>query len=281
MRRILYCLAIIGFLVTACHNKVENEKFLKDHLPFKPGAAISYKWLTTSKEYQNVMVNNFSSVTFTNELKMKWIHPEENRWDFSIADSMIKFAQHNNLQVHGHTLAWHYSTPQWLAKYDGDSSKLEEIIKNHIFKVVPRYKKKVISWDVVNEAISDHPDEFYRNTIWYRNLGGDYIARVFHYAHEADPDALLFYNEYGTERDTAKFRKTLQLVNELLAKGVPIHGIGFQLHTQIGWPPVSLIDSLITEAVKTDLLIHFSEVDVSVNGLTTEIGYLKSFEEDM
>jgi endo-1,4-beta-xylanase len=248
---------------------------------FKLGAAISPEWLSKSEEYKNTVANYFQSVTFTNQLKMKHLQKREGEFDFAKVDSMFVFANTHNIQVHGHTLVWHYGTPNWVNQYDGDSAKLESIMKQHIYNVVTHCKGKVVSWDVVNEAVSDTTENYLRKTIWYRNLGEGFIERAFRYAHEADPDAILFYNEYGTERDTLKFSKTMNLIRKLQNRGTPIHGVGFQMHTQIGWPPISLIDSLVKVAASTGLMIHFSEVDVSVNGLTTENGYLNSFEEDI
>jgi endo-1,4-beta-xylanase len=271
---------LLYLMMTGCTRNFGHHDD-KINKPFKLGAAISWGFLKNSEEYRNTVKDNFQSVTFTNEMKMKHLQKTEGIWDFSRVDSMINFALENDLQVHGHTLVWHYGNPPWVDKYSGDSARLEEIMKQHIRKVVTHCKGRVVSWDVVNEAISDTTENYYRKTIWYRNLGEGFIERAFRYAHEADPQAKLFYNEYGTERDTLKFSKTIEMVRRLQEKGVPIHGIGFQMHTQVGWPPVSLVDSVVKEAVATGLLIHFSEVDVSVNGLTTKIGYLTSFENDM
>lgn len=278
---ILSFCGVLCFLVFGACNVKKPDMTDEKQPGFKLGAAISWGYLKNSEEYQNTVKENFQSVTFTNELKMKYLQKAEGEWDFSRVDSMIDFALEHHIQVHGHTLVWHYGNPPWVEKYDGDSAHLEDIMKQHIFKVVNHCKGRVVSWDVVNEAISDTAENYFRKTIWYRNLGEGFIERAFRYAHEADPQALLFYNEYGIERDTLKFSKTIQMVRRLQEKGVPIHGIGFQMHTQVGWPPISLVDSTVKVAAATGLLIHFSEVDVSVNGITTQKGYLTSFEKDM
>jgi endo-1,4-beta-xylanase len=279
--KIRVILAIILAGSMACCFKPSAKIDHRENGKIKLGAAISYSLLESNAQYRNTIIQNFQSVSFTNELKMKNVQREEGVWDFSRVDSMLHFARNNNLQVHGHTLVWHHSVPDWLGNYSGDSAKLEEIMKQHIFQVISHCKGKVVSWDVVNEAISDTSGNYFRGTIWSRNLGEGFIERAFHYAHEADPDALLFYNEYGTEQDTLKFSKTMRMIKNLQQRGVPVHGIGFQMHTQLGWPPVELIDSLVKVAASTGLLIHFSEVDVSVNGLFNSTGYLTSLEDDM
>jgi endo-1,4-beta-xylanase len=143
------------------------------------------------------------------------------------------------MKMRGHTLCWHNQTPAWMfvdAKGDTVSKEaLLQRLKDHITTVVSRYKGKIYAWDVVNEVISDKADEFYRQSAWYKICGEEYIAAAFRYAHEADPQALLFYNDYN-EIDSTKREKIFKMVNELKAADVPIHGIGLQGHWAVNEP---------------------------------------------
>ncbi|HET9053793.1 MAG TPA: endo-1,4-beta-xylanase, partial [Cyclobacteriaceae bacterium] len=151
---------------------------------------------------------------------------------------------------------------------DADSNTVRKEVllqrmKEHITTVVSRYKGRIYAWDVVNEAISDKPGEFYRDSPWYKICGEEYIAKAFEYAHEADPDALLFYNDYN-EINPVKREKIFNLVNNLKNAGVPIHGIGLQGHWAIQEPTLEQLDSTLTRFAETGLQLHITELDVSV-----------------
>jgi len=135
-------------------------------------------------------------------------------------------------------------------------------MKTHIQTVVSHFKGKVGSWDVVNEAFED--DGTLRKSIWWQKLGPDYIARCFQYAHEADPDALLFYNDYGQEYSPAKRTAIVNMVNDLKSRGIPIHGIGLQVHTRYNMSTANLA-AAISSAAQTGLKVHIAELDIAVN----------------
>ena len=162
-------------------------------------------------------------------MKMGPVHPEENRYFWRDADSIVAFAQLYGLRVRGHNLCWHNQTPDWMFKdKDGKTVSKEVLLqrlKDHIMAVVSRYKGKLYAWDVVNEAISDKPDEYLRNSDWLKICGEEYIAKAFEYAHEADPNAILFYNDYN-EINPVKGEKIYRLVKGLKDAGVPIGGVG-------------------------------------------------------
>ncbi len=145
--------------------------------------------------------------------------------------------------------------------FTGDAKAWEDMLKNHIQTVVKHYKGQVAGWDVVNESFLD--DGSLRPTIWSKNIP-DYIAKSFQWAHEADPEALLFYNDYGQDGNPKKMQAILDMVRELQARHIPIHGLGLQMHINI-LAKNEDIRQVIEQSTATGLAIHFSELDVAVN----------------
>ena len=175
----------------------DSSKGLKDYYAnyFPIGVAVSPRALKTDEA--TLIIRQFNSLTPENAMKMGPIHPKENEYYWKDADSIVAFAQRNGMRVRGHNLCWHNQTPSWLfVDEKGDTvskAVLLQRLKAHITTVVNRYKGKVYAWDVVNEAISDKPDEYLRPSPWLKICGEEYIAKAFEYAHEADPNAVLFY----------------------------------------------------------------------------------------
>jgi endo-1,4-beta-xylanase len=200
-------------------------------------------------------------------MKMGPIHPQENTFNWTDADKIVNFAVAHGMKVRGHTLCWHSQTPSWMFKNpDGTTvSKdvLLERLKNHITQVVTRYKGKVYAWDVVNEAIDDNNSKVYRESQWYKICGEEYIEKAFRWAHEADPDAILFYNDYSTE-NAGKRDRIYTFLKNLIDAGVPVHGIGLQGHWSIGWPSEKELRDAIQKYASLGLKIHVTELDVSV-----------------
>lgn len=234
---------------------------LKD-MPFKFGAAVSAGLLRSNASYKALVVKEFSSLTAENAMKFATVHPSENTYNWTDADEIVALAQANGKRIHGHTLNWYKSLPAWVTNFSGDTQAWENLLKTHIQTVVAHFKGKVSSWDVVNEAFED--DGAYRNSIWVQKLGTDYIARAFQYANQADPNALLFYNDYGHEYSAAKRTAILNLVTNLKSRGIPIHGMGLQMHTRYNQTDAN-ITSAITTAAATGLMVHISELDVALN----------------
>ena len=153
--------------------------------------------------------------------------------------------------------------------FEGNKSKWEMMFKEHIQTICSHFKGSINSWDVVNEAFND--DGTLRNTIWKEKIGSSYIEKSFLYAHEVDPDVLLFYNDYDIALNETKRKSILSLLNNLRQRGVPIHGIGMQMHISILHPENKQIASAIKEISDNDYKIHLSEIDISVNPLNKEI----------
>jgi endo-1,4-beta-xylanase len=233
--------------------------------PFKFGAAISAGLLKSNASYRALVAREFSSITPENALKFGVVHPTQNTYSWADADTIIAFAQQYGKRIHGHTFIWHNNVPTWLANFVGDSAAWENVMKTHIQTVMTRYKGIVKSWDVVNEAVNE--DGTMRSTIWSQHLGAGYIARAFQYAHEADTAALLFYNDYNHESSSNSFAKlyTIQnLVNGLVANGIPINGVGMQMHVNKNTNNANIQRALDT-MFNTGLIVHISELDVAVN----------------
>jgi len=234
---------------------------LKDAFNFPVGAAINARLLGSRSIYKNTIAREFNSLTAENAMKFNALHPSEFEFRWKDADDIVSFAKENNMRVHGHTLLWPQKVPNWIKNYQGDQQAWKDLLKNHIYTVVKHFKGQVASWDVVNEAIAT--DGSLKKSIWLDKLGPDYIALAFQYAHEADPDALLFYNDYGHEFGGKKLQRILSMVADFKRRGVPIDGLGMQMHLV-----VRISDQKIQQAInavsKTGLLVHISELEISV-----------------
>src|SRR4030095_417977 len=215
----LLCLVLFTSRAYGQETKASERKGLKDYYKdfFFIGVAVTPRALRTDEA--QLILSQFNSMTAENAMKMGPIHPQENKYNWSAADSIATFAKANNLKLRGHTLCWHNQTPAWMF-IDSATGKqvtkevLLQRLKDHISTVVSRYKGIVYAWDVVNEAISDNKEEYLRNSAWYQICGEEYIAKAFQWAHEADPNALLFYNDYN-EIDPVKREKIIRLIKSL------------------------------------------------------------------
>jgi len=197
---------------------------------------------------------------------MKWetIQPGKDTFNFTDGDAVVEFAHDNGMQVRGHTLIWHQQLPPWLTSGTFTRDELLDIMHQHIQGVVGHYKGQILAWDVVNEAVSDSGGAL-RDSIWSRVIGPDYLDYAFRWAHEADPDALLFYNDYNGEGMGSKANAIYELVKGMKARGVPIDGVGLQMHISIGSPPVAaLVTKNIRRLGDLGLQVHITEMDVKI-----------------
>lgn len=234
---------------------------------FLVGAAVAIKPLRENPTYRNVLAREFNMLTPENVMKFEPIHPERDRYDFTAADTLVDFAQTHQMQVRGHTLVWHRQLPNWLTEREWTREELITILRQHINTVVGRYRDRLFAWDVVNEAISDADDAALRENIWLKTIGSDYIEMAFRWAHEADPKARLFYNDYNGEGLGKKSDEIYALAKDLRQRNVPINGVGLQMH-------VSLDNPASPEAVATNikrlgelgLEVQITEMDVRTYG---------------
>ncbi len=238
------------------------DTILYKMLPFPMGASLSPSLMRNNSKYNAVVTKEFNSITAENAMKFDALHPAQNTFSWTDADYLVSFAQANNKRVHGHTLNWYMALPGWVTNFVGDSIAWENLLKTHIQTVVSHFKGKVGSWDVVNEAFND--DGSLRNTIWVQKLGADYIARCFQYANQADPDAILFYNDYGHEYSAAKRTAIINMISSFKNRNIPIHGIGLQFHLTVTQGDAGIRDA-VNSAAATGLKVHISELDIRLN----------------
>jgi endo-1,4-beta-xylanase len=239
-----------------------NGKTLKGSFPFPIGTAVVKERLERTN-YTDILLRDFNSITSEANMVFKSVHPEENKWTFTKADAVVDFALKNKIRIHGQTLLYPKDSmmPAWVKNFKGDKEAWKKLMKTHIQTMVTRYKGKVLAWDVVNEAILDNGQ--LQDNIWRRNIGDGYLLVAFKYAHEADRNAKLFYNDYGQEYSTKKMARILQMVSDLKAAGVPIHGLSFQMHTVLR-VDVKTVQTMLAKASATGLQVYISELDISV-----------------
>lgn len=261
----------------------KEEKGLKDYYKdyFTVGVAVSPQALKGPEA--DLIVKHFNSITAENAMKMGPIHPEENRYNWQPADEIVDFAIKNGMKMRGHTLCWHNQTPNWLFKDEQGNDVTKEVLlkrlKDHITSVVARYKGKVYAWDVVNEVIDDNNNKYFRESPWYKICGEEFVAKAFQYAHEADPDALLFYNDYNTE-SPGKRERIYTMVKKLIEAKVPIHGVGLQGHWSIYEPTGAAIKESIEKFASLGMIVQVTELDVSVYQSEHERRDKKEGEDD-
>ncbi len=236
---------------------------LKDKATFPIGTAVQAYRLPQAS-YADLMKKEFNSLTAEYEMKQNIVHTGAGTYNWAPSDAIVNFGVNNGIRVHGHALVWHSAIPAWLDSFGGTNAEFDSLMKSYIQAFVGRYKGKVASWDVVNEAFDDGTGA-YRNTLFFQKMGPDYLAKCFQWAHEADPDAKLFYNDYGAEYDAPKRAAIVAMIEGLQSRGVPIHGFGFQMHISYNWPSISTLTTAVNELEATGLLIHFSELDIRVN----------------
>ncbi|OAV44104.1 endo-1,4-beta-xylanase [Lewinella sp. 4G2] len=235
---------------------------------FPIGGAINIRKVMRDSQLRAIVQTEFNSITSTNDMKMYRIAGDPGPLDFSRADSVVAFAKANDLRVFGHALVWHYALPDHIANLS--AKEMGPFLDEYVTTVVTRYKDDIDGWDVVNEVLDTKGGEM-RNSPFHQKMGREYIDIAFRAARKADPDAKLFINDFGTERDTAKLSGLLQLVADLQDDQVPIDGIGFQWHLQMR-DDTAVIRNNLRRAVATGLLIHVSELDLIFNTHNDERG---------
>jgi endo-1,4-beta-xylanase len=233
------------------------------------GVALARQRLTDD-DYAAVAARDFNLVTAENEMKWDATEPNDDRYTFGFGDAIAQFARDNDMLVKGHTLVWHSQLPSWVDRLEGGDA-VREAMQDHIESVMAHYRDEfpgtVVVWDVVNEAIDSREDRaFYRDSVFHRELGEGFIAEAFEMAEAVDPDALLFYNDFGIESLGTKSQATFEMISELVESGVPIDGVGFQMHT-IGidaGPSVEDFRRNIQRYVDLGLFVSISEMDVNL-----------------
>jgi len=244
-------------------NPVLKDVF-KDY--FMIGAALNQAQSSGKDMFSvNLVKKHFNTVTPENILKWESVHPEPEKYNFEPADIFVDFGKKNNLFIVGHTLIWHNQTPKRVFEDEQgnpvDRETLLNRMRSHIHTVIGRYKGRINGWDVVNEALDE--DGTLRQSQWLEIIGDDYLIKAFEFAHEADPDAELYYNDYSLENEP-KRNGAIKLIKKLLAEGVKIDGVGLQGHYKMDWPTTSQLDSTIKAFAALGIKIMITELDVDV-----------------
>lgn len=217
-------------------------------------------------QYSTVVSREFNYLTAEYQMKWNVIEPSQGSRNFSAGDAIVSYAAAQGMRVKGHTFIWHGATPSWVNALPSD--EVRAAVDQHIRAVAAHYRGRVHAWDVVNEAVADSGASL-RDTVFLQKLGPRYIADAFRTAREADPEALLFYNDYGGEGLNAKSDRIYALLQDLLSQGVPVHGVGLQMHISANSrPPDASIAANMQRLASLGLIVHISEMDVRINNVS-------------
>jgi len=212
-----------------------------------------------------IIVNHFNSITPENVLKWALVHPRPDTYSFDEPDAYVTFGEKHHMFIIGHTLVWHNQTPRWVFQDDQGNPVNRETLLNrlreHIHTVVGRYKGRIKGWDVVNEALNE--DGTLRQTPWLKIIGEDYLVKAFQFAHEADPNAQLYYNDYSLENE-AKRKGAVELIKKLKAGGASVYAVGLQGHDKMDWPTPEQQEATIAAFANLGIKVNITELDIDV-----------------
>ncbi|MGA8090273.1 MAG: endo-1,4-beta-xylanase [Terracidiphilus sp.] len=267
-RKQLGLAALAALIVTLTAATTQEPTSLKEAYKgaFVVGAAINAAQITGQDRRGDAIIGEqFDSISPENVLKWERVHPEPVTYAFDLPDQYVAFGEKHHMFIVGHCLVWHSQVPAWVFRDDKgnfvDRDTLLKRMHDHIQTVVGRYKGRIQSWDVVNEALNE--DGTLRQSPWLKIIGEDYIEKAFQYAHEADPQAQLTYNDYSLENE-AKRNGALALIKKLKAEGVPVTSVGIQGHDGLQWPSVENEDATISAFAKLGVKVVISELDIDV-----------------
>lgn len=261
---------LIAAFVAACGNQkatVVEEPSLKDAVgdKFLMGVALNVNQSSgVDTSSIKLVKQHFNSIVAENCMKCEVIHPEEDRYDFTLADQFVSFGEKNGMAVIGHCLIWHSQLAPWFCVDEKGNNVTPEVLKqrmkDHITTIVTRYKGRIKGWDVVDEAILE--DGSYRKSKFYEILGEEFIPLAFQYAHEADPDAELYYNDYAMNMP-GKREGVVKLVSSLKEKGIRIDAVGMQGHMGMDYPDINEFEQSIVAFAGTGVKVMVTEWDMS------------------
>lgn len=245
-----------------------QETTLKDAFKddFRIGCAINQSQFEGgSPQEAEIIKTQFNTISPENVLKWEAVHPSPDKFNFEDADQYVAFGEKNHMFIIGHNLIWHNQTPRWVFQDDQGNpisrDALIERMHKHIATVVGRYKGKIGGWDVVNEALNE--DGTLRDSSWRKIIGDDYLVLAYQFAHEADPDAQLYYNDYSLE-NLPKRKGAIALIKKLQAAGVKIDAIGLQEHDNMSWPSTNQVDETISAFSQLGIKVMATELDVDL-----------------
>lgn len=264
---VLTLLAGLAFSSFISKPTTAEDPSLKDVVgnKFLIGTALNtFQTSGRDKKATELVKKHFNAIVAENCMKSGVLHPEENRYDFRQADEFMKFGEDNGMVITGHCLIWHSQLPRWFC-VDADGKNvsgdvLKQRMKDHIYAVVGRYKGRIKGWDVVNEAIIE--DGSYRKSKFYEILGEEFIPLAFQYAHEADPNAELYYNDYNMNFPGRR-NTVVKMVNDMKKKGLRVDAIGMQGHVGMDYPDLKEFEESILAFASTGVKVMITEWDMS------------------
>lgn len=275
--------------ITACSQsqKVPNNESLKDAFngKFLMGVAINSNQVSGVDSIgQALILKQFNSIVAENCMKSETIHPQKDQFDFKLADEFVNFGVKHHLHIVGHTLIWHSQAPKWFFVDDNGNpvsrDTLIQRMKTHIFTVMQRYKGRIAGWDVVNEAIND--DGSWRESPFYKIIGKDYVKLAYQFAHEADPNTELYYNDYSMAK-SGKRASVMKMIKELKDQGIRVDAIGMQGHFTMDFPSVKDFEKSIVSFASLGCKVMITEMDYSVipfpsGSVTADVGFKAQYD---
>ena len=227
------------------------------------GTSVAANPLLGKNEYSTAVARDFNLIVPEVGLKFEIVHPEPDRYDFCQMDTILAFAEANGMRVRGHPLVWEQQLPPWVRELSLSQEQWKALLQDHVSRLVTRYRGEIEEWDVVNELFKE--EGTLKETIWYENVGPEYIELALRWAHDADPNARLFINEFATENLNSKSNALYALAQDLLARGVPLHGIGFQMHlTESNPPNPAQVADNFRRFGELGLEVQITELDVRI-----------------
>src|SRR5262249_36269273 len=260
------CLLALSLTIIA---EAQTLRDAADARGLRVGAAVNMTPFRNEAIYTQTLGREFNMLVAENAMKFDALHPAQNTFNFTDADALVAFAEANNMAVRGHNLVWHSQIPGWLTGGNFTRDQVIAIMRDHIMTVVGRYRGRIAAWDVVNEGVHDNNGQLRTYSFWHQKIGPEYIAMAFQFAHEADPDAKLYYNDYSAEGSGAKSDAVFNLVSGLVNQGAPINGVGWQMH-QVN--PFRIQQAHRTNAQRLGTLgleVSITEMDVRISLPTT------------
>ena len=271
MKKIQWFLTTIALLTVLMSCKTHKEEIVSASVvntlrniyedAFYIGTAINtFQIEEKDSVMARIVGNEFNSITAENIMKSALIHPQKDTFNFDLADRFVALGNKHDMFIHGHTLVWHSQLSPWFSTIE-DSIEFSEATENHIKTIVSRYKGKINSWDVVNEALNE--DGTLRNSIFLKKMGEDYLASAFRWTSEIDPSADLYYNDYNMT-NSEKRKGAITLVKAIQDKGIKIDGVGMQGHWHLDSPSIEEIEQSILDYSALGIKVAITELDVSV-----------------
>lgn len=257
-----YLFAVTTLLAVSCTLQKETAS-LKDVYKndFYIGTALSANQIEEKDKKEDSLIRKeFNAITAENIMKSMFTHPQKDKYDFTLSDKFVAYGEKNKMFIHGHTLIWHSQLAPWMEKI-ADSTEMKAFMKDHITTIVSKYKGRINSWDVVNEALNE--DGTLRKSVFLNTLGEKYLVDAFKLAEKADPKAELYYNDYNIE-EPAKRAGAIALIKKIKAEGGKVDGVGIQGHWRLESPSIEEIEKSILEYSALGIKVAFTELDITV-----------------